>query len=426
MVAKLIIILCVFKCYFCDFGKEVSYNISLVLRWETLDFEWPDKDRKLESVTNRTFVPKNNFIRGFRLWQDFALITIPRWKSGVPVTLAKLTTATNSSDGRMGSPVLQPYPSWAMQNIDDCYALQSAHSIEIDSDEKLWVLDNGMIEELEHNRTVCPAKLMIIDLKSNFIIRTLIIPSEMTRPGSTFTSMAIDKYKQIAYIPDSIYDQSGFIVYDFNIDSFKRFDCEHLNVDDETFNFNNIPENLWSQFVSVSLNTDRNKLYFSIFDSDDLFFVRVSVFDENITDISTRVENLGKYGRSVQLTADPKGYMYFDVLNRKAVAQWRENSWVFQYTPHIVVQSKLLCHWISSLDIDSNGYLWIASTRFYDYVSNKVNDHKDNFRIFKVFVPRMENPKKPKTGFNAEYVVLVLFIIIIGLIIVEILMFNSD
>lgn len=421
--AKLIIILCVLECYNCDFGKEVNYNLSLVLRWDKLDLEWPDKERKSESITNLTFIPKNSFIRGFRLWQDLALVTLPRWKSGIPVTLAKIAL---SADGGISSPLLQPYPSWAMQNLDDCYALQSAHSIEIDSEEKLWVLDNGMVEELERNRTLCPAKLVIIDLKSNLIIRTLVIPAELTHTGSAFTSMAIDKYKQIAYIPDSTYDKSGFVVYNFNTDSFKRFDCEHLNADDETFNFNNIPENLWSQFVSVSLNSDRNKLYFSIFDSDDLFFVRVSVFDENITDISTRVENLGKYGRSVQLASDPKGYMYFDVLNRKAVAQWRENSWVFQYTPHIVVQSKLLCHWISSLDIDNDGYLWIASTRFYDYASNKFNEKKDNFRIFRVSVPRLENPKKPKTGFNAEYVVLVLFIIIIGLIIAEILMFNSD
>lgn len=423
MSVKLILILCILKCYRCDFGKEVNYNLSLVLKWNTLNFEWLDKDRESELIINNTYIPQNNFLRDFKLWHDYAFITLPRWKSGVPVTLAKVMVPTN---GEVSSPRLLPYPSWSMQKLNDCFALQSAHTIEIDYEEKLWVLDNGMVEELEQNRATCPAKLVIIDLKTNFIIRSLVIPSDTIRPGSTFTSMALDRYKQVAYIADSMYDRSGFVVYDFNSASFKRFECEHLNADEETFNFDIIPKNITSQFVSISLNTDRSKLFFSIFDSEDLYFVNVTTFDKNITDVSIYVENLGKYGRSVQLIADDKGYMYFDVLNHKAVAQWRENSWVFQYTPHIVAQSKLICHWISSLDIADDGYLWIISSRFYDYAENKFYKEKEYFRIFRMLVPRRENPKKPKTGFNAEYVVLILFIIIIGLIIIEILMFNAD
>lgn len=208
--------------------------------------------------------------------------------------------------------------------------------------------------------------------------------------------------------------------------TFKRFTCDQLNPDDSSTNTNYVPTYILTEFVSLALNTDRDKLYFSTADSSDLLYVNTSHFTADKNDVSDLVTDLGSKGRSTELISDSKGYMYFNVVNQKAVAQWRESSWVYHYSPHIVVKSKLLCHWISSLDVDEDGFLWIMSSRFHDYSNNRFRMEKDNVRIFRMFVPRQEKPRRPRYGFNAEYVVLILFIVIIGLIIIEILMFNSD
>ncbi|XKL67128.1 hypothetical protein PGB90_010548 [Kerria lacca] len=421
MSVKFIVVLCILKCCFCE---DISdNNLTLIFKWNTLELKWPSKERKTQLMDEQKYIPENSFIRDFKLWKNWTYFTIPRWKKGIPITLARIPTELNVLPT---SPPLEPYPSWSMQTLDDCFALQSVHSIDIDKDGQLWVLDSGMVEELRVNRTYCPPKLVIIDSNTSLIIKEAVIPANMKFNNSILTTMALEREKQIVYVVDSNYYNSGFIVYEYQTGIFKRFLCEQLSPDEDSSNINYIPPNIIPEFVSVSLNTERDKLYFSTFDSSDLLYVNVSVFTRSVNDISSFVVNLGKNGRSVKLISDSKGYMYFNIVNERSVAQWRESSWVFQYTPHIVVQSKLLCHWISSLDVDDEGYLWIVSNRFHDYSKDNFKLEKENIRIFRIYVPRKEKPKRPRTGFNAEYVVLILFLIIIGLIVIEILMFNTD
>lgn len=413
---------CVLKCYYCQ--NDDNSNITLIFKWHSLDFVWLNKEQKLQFIAEQKFIPENCVIREFKIHKDSAYVTLPRWKTGVPATLAKISI--NSNALLPASPLLEPYPTWSMQILDDCFALQSVHAIEIDDEGKLWILDNGMVEELTQSRTRCPPKLMIVDLQTKYIVKSNIIPSHIIRNGSIFTSVALDNTKKILYVADSNHYNSGFIIYTLTSGVFKRVACDELNSDEDKSGFHYIPDNIRTEFVSLTLNSDANKLYFSNFETSDLYYVNVSLFSSDILDISSYTVNLGKNGRNVKLVSDSKGYMYFDILNRKSVAQWRESSWVFQYTPRIILQNKLLCQWISSLDIDEEGYLWVISSRFMDYMYNKTNLEKENIRIFRAYVPRKEKPKKPKTGFSVEYVVLVLFIIIIGLIVIEILMFNID
>ncbi len=421
MYVKFFAILCVLKC--CDCQNDYDGSLTLIFKWNTLDYDWSDKEHRSRYINESKYISTNSFVRDFKIWAQWAYLTVPRWKIGIPATLVRIPLATTFLPA---SPELQPYPTWSLQMLNDCFALQSVHTIDIDSEGKLWVLDSGLVEELGENRSVCPPKLLVIDLQTNFIIKHATIPAEVRLNGSVLTTMALEREKQVVFIADSNYYESGIVVYNVTSDTFRRFSCEQLNPDEDSANINYIPAHITPEFVSISLNTDRNKLYFSTFDSQNLFYVNVSLFSRDELDISDHVVDLGKNGRTVKLIADTKGYMYFNIVNEKAVAQWRESSWVFQYTPKIILDSKLLCHWISSLDVDEDGNLWVVSNRFHDYSNNKLRVEKENIRIFRIFVPRKEKPKRPRTGFNAEYVVLILFVIIIGLIVIEILMFNTD
>ncbi|KAK7603670.1 hypothetical protein V9T40_003669 [Parthenolecanium corni] len=415
----ILLIICWLKCSFCE---EDSSNFTLVFKWNIIDYEWPTKETRSQYLNESKFVPQNCYIRDFKIWKKTVFVSLPRWKPGVPATLARFPIGPSFLPT---SPALQPYPSWSMQIFEDCFSLQSAHAIDIDAKGQLWVLDSGFVEEFVTNRTVCPPKLVVFNLQTNFIVKHVIIPTEVLVNNSVLTTMALDKDHQRVFIADSSYFSSGFIIYDGVTGTFKRYTCEQLSPDESSSNINYVPLYILPEFVSIALNTDHNKLYFSTADSSDLFYVNTSVFTMNKDDVSDLITDLGSNGRSTKLISDSKGYMYFNIVNKKAVVQWRESSWVYHYSPHVVIKNKLIRHWISSLDVDEDGYLWIMSSRFHDYSNNIFKMEKDNIRIFRLFVPRQEKPRKPKSGFVAEYLALVLFIAIIGLIITEILMFNS-
>lgn len=404
-------------------SQDDSNNFTLIFKWNVIDYKWPTEESRSQFLNESKFVPQNCYIRDIKIWNKTAYVTLPRWKPGVPATLARFPVDISFSPT---SPLLQPYPSWSMQTFEDCFSLQSAHTIDVDAEGQLWVLDAGLVEEFSANRTVCPPKLIVFNLHTNFIIKHETIPMEVLGNSSILTTMALDRDRKRLFIADSGYFSSGFIVYDGVAGTFRRFACEQLNPDESSTNVNYVPSYILPEFASITLNTKRDKLYFSTADSSDLLYVNTSVFTTDKDDISDLITDLGSNGRSSKLISDSKGYMYFNMINQKSVAQWGESSWTYHYSPRVIIKSKLLCHWISSLDVDEDGFLWIMSSRFHDYSNNQFKMEKDNMRIFRMSVPRQEKPHRPRNGFNAEYVVLILFIVIIGLIIIEILMFNSD
>lgn len=44
-----------------------------------------------------------------------------------------------------GKPLLQPYPSWEMQTINNYSALQYVQSMEVDTQGRMWILDTGRV-----------------------------------------------------------------------------------------------------------------------------------------------------------------------------------------------------------------------------------------------------------------------------------------
>lgn len=414
---KVTLLLCLLR-YSCS--NEVNSNLSIALRWNTLHYDWPDEIQKTESLDNGTYIPKNNFLRRLRLWRDKMFVTIPRWKSGIPVTLAEIRA--DSANGS-SSPPLSAYPSWSLQQLNNCSALQSVHSVEVDEQDNLWILDNGAVEELETTRRVCPPKLVIVSLNNNSVVRSVTVPENVLIEDSTLTCMTLDKEARVAFIADSNVQSSAFLVYRYDSSTFARFECEQLSPDAEgTIVTHYVPTNLVSQFVPIVLSADKQTLYFSVLDSIDLYSVSVAVFAENASDISTRVNNLGKHGNSVQITADSKGNLYMDMMHHKIVLQIRKNEWIRDYSSRVIVDSKLLCEWISSLEVDEEGHLWIVSSKFYEFATGAVNIKKENFRILKVNIPKKEAVQKTSIGFYTELVVFILFVIIIGLIVVELVL----
>jgi Major royal jelly protein len=96
---------------------------------------------------------------------------MPRWKRGVPATLAWVQFPNESK-----SPLLNPYPNLAFNTEGNCDGLTSVFRVMVDECDRLWVLDTGLVNTFEQAQQICPPKVMAFDLKTDALIYSLNIP----------------------------------------------------------------------------------------------------------------------------------------------------------------------------------------------------------------------------------------------------------
>ena len=76
--------------------------------WTYVDYDWASDADREEAISNRDYIIENNFIAGIKIFKDDVFVTIPRWLPGVPSTMNKVVMKDDK-------PILQPFPSWGMQ-----------------------------------------------------------------------------------------------------------------------------------------------------------------------------------------------------------------------------------------------------------------------------------------------------------------------
>lgn len=63
-------------------------NLRVAYQWKQIDFEFPNIDERQAAITNLTFISENVIPVGLEVYQNRLFITLPRWKKGVPASLA--------------------------------------------------------------------------------------------------------------------------------------------------------------------------------------------------------------------------------------------------------------------------------------------------------------------------------------------------
>ena len=134
-------------------------ELSFALTGQNLD--WPcESTHNIYESTGR-YIPRNIIVTRVQTHKDEAIVAIPRYKSGVPITLG-ITSLKNKNC----KPSITPFPSWEIQEEGNCVALQSAVDIVLDVQDILWVLDVGIVNTLEQPVRRCQPKILAIDIKS--------------------------------------------------------------------------------------------------------------------------------------------------------------------------------------------------------------------------------------------------------------------
>ena len=160
---KLIVLFVLAGLMNCEDPPEV---FAVIYEWSKLDFTWSDDTAKAKFLDSAQYIPENTTISGVKLWNDRIFLTLPRWRRGVPATLASIPHP-DSTTSRDPSPKLEPFPSWEMQQVGNCTALQNVQNIEIHPNGQMWVIDSGRVNTLsERSDDRCPPKLVIFDINT--------------------------------------------------------------------------------------------------------------------------------------------------------------------------------------------------------------------------------------------------------------------
>ncbi|CAG9812798.1 unnamed protein product [Phaedon cochleariae] len=363
-------------------------QLDVINQWNLLDFDLP------YHYDYRDYRAENTLFTGLEVTDDRLFLATPRLRAGVPATLS--TVPRNTPPG--SSPVLRAYPDWSahsgLRGDVNCSGLISVYRMRIDSCNRLWVLDSGVMTSLDDFTRVCQPKLVVFDLFSDQIIRTVYLPNGVLRPSSLLTNLVVDESIQgrcdssFVYMSDTA--APGLVVYDGIRDQAWRFthptmfpdpNFSDYVIDGESFT-------LMDGVVGLTHSPKLGVVYFQPLATDRIFSISTTTltkgppgeFEKLPINLVGKKSSQG-LGLTLNLLDET---VYFSPLAETSVASWNP----------LTNKQKLLAYdperlqFPAELRWRSDGALWLLSTRFQKFFLRTVSPNEVNLRVIRIFPSR--------------------------------------
>jgi hypothetical protein len=141
-----------------DVTTSKASRLLEVFSWRQMDFAYPSEEVRRFAKYTGDFIPANINPIGVAAAGSRVFITMPRWRVGVPATLATVQFTGNRTSST--SPLLEPYPDWSWNRLGNCEGITSVYRVKVDECGRVWVLDTGVAM----SRRLCPAQVLAFDL----------------------------------------------------------------------------------------------------------------------------------------------------------------------------------------------------------------------------------------------------------------------
>eukprot|EP01121_Diplochlamys_sp_Union-15-3_P011318 TRINITY_DN3265_c0_g1_i1.p1 TRINITY_DN3265_c0_g1~~TRINITY_DN3265_c0_g1_i1.p1 ORF type:complete len:400 (+),score=79.49 TRINITY_DN3265_c0_g1_i1:17-1216(+) len=376
----------VYLIYLCALIILVSANPTLLAEWVYLDYDWQTPEQRSQYIINGKYIIENNVMAGIKLYKGEIYVTVPRWREGVPSTLNKLITKNNMT-------ILQPYPSWDMQQIGNYSALQYVQSMEIDSRGWMWILDVGRLNIFGSPDQIVngPAKLVIWSIIENCLIREFVLPNSVSPfDGSFLNDIVVDETAGFAYMTDT-WGDGGIVVYDFNTNQARRWDDPTLKGNKSAIIvINGKSYNNDSPSDGIALSHDGSLLFYCALSRKELYGIPTKPlkdFSTSYNNISHQIIDFGAKGYSDGMAFSDNENLYFGSLEQSAI---------FEYNPleplsnmKMIAMDPLFSQWPDTFAFDGLGNLiWVSNKLQKFFYGEMVFDGSDgaNFRIWSLFI----------------------------------------
>ncbi|RZB40753.1 yellow [Asbolus verrucosus] len=368
-------------------------------QWKTLDYDYPSEIDRLAAIDNEDFIPKNNLPLGLEVYKNRLFVTMPKWKPGVPVTLAVLPRKPKHP-----SPKLVPYPNWDYHITESCEGLTSVFRVQADTCGRLWVLDSGQIDISIKPKQVCPPQIVVFDLATDKPVLRYELPEEFIKQDGLFTNIAVDVrdgdcVNVHAYLTDVW--RYGLVVF-----SMKRMRSwritDHLFYPDPlsaAYNVHGLEFEWVDGIFGLALGPYSRKaqdriLYFHPMSSFREFYVKTSVIcnETGWNDVKDAFkvigQSRGKFGHVSASGMDRNGILFFNMVTRDSIGCWDSRKPYKRDNLGIVAKSTKTLVFPNDLKIDNEERqsVWVLSNRLPFYLYRNLNKNDINFRIMSAYV----------------------------------------
>jgi len=378
--------------------EETSFPRSTVASFEgQVNYKWDEEHREQAYLDSGAFNPPVNVITGIKIKPGVnanpeaavIFLTVPRWFGGVPSTLNKITVDLTRA-GPVENPVLEPFPSWDMQEVGNCDALQYVQSMEIDNDGNMWIIDNGRVNTFTPTPdNACPPRLLIIDTDTGEMVDDpYIFPEGVVGYDSTFLNdITIDGNQGVAYISDMVGpNPGGLIVYNRNSRTSSRFFDDSMSPEKPITWFFRGDILGVDQFANpingVALTPSADRVYYTALQGVTLYSVSTSALVDNSTDWKSTIINHGERNGSTDgMTIDCKGNLFHSDLNEGSIYSWNIESTEEPTSAKFVAGNDEEMWWTDTYAWDDAGYMWVTADFLPTVFMNATFDRMNIFRI---------------------------------------------
>ncbi|ALC42498.1 yellow-d2 [Drosophila busckii] len=332
-------------------------------------------------------------------------VTIPRFVKGVPYSLAYVT-----NEQRGNGTVLRAYPSydWHQSHGADCNGLTSVYRTQIDECGRMWILDSGEIDFVQH----CAPQLYALDLASGGVVHHYRLPQGTYKPGfSRFVTPTInlDAHNcdvSHVYMADSI--GSGLVVYDVNAQRSWRIENKftYPHPDFGTFTVAGESFELWDGTVGLTLTPHGlapRMLYFHSLSSDWQMTLPLEALNNATNwrdkDTASALEQfvlLGKRGsQCVGSAMSETGTLFCGLVQPASILAWNIRQPYTQQNLALLIEDEQRLQFPSGIKIVRNyegkEEFWVLSNRLQKAFGTGLNFKEINFRIQKCGVHELLN-----------------------------------
>ncbi|KAJ0173941.1 hypothetical protein K1T71_010087 [Dendrolimus kikuchii] len=383
-------------------------------QWKVIDYKWESNAAKQKAIQAGDYIPENNMPTGVARWRDKLFITIPRWKDGVPSSLNYVSLNGTQQEA------LNPYPNWAEAYVPSktcCLhskrTVVSTFRVFIDGYDRLWVVDNGVLDMTDEAKRIAPASLMIFDLNTDELILRHEFSNDVVQDSSVLTSVVADISSKgcscdnsYAYIADM--GSNALIVYSLKNDEAWRIDHDSLNFDPEDGDDGGM--------LSIALGPVKGDgscdLYMQLPSSTNLYKISTKLLrDKNIPkdQIKNGLQVVGDRGPLSQGTAcdfDPATKVLFNTqLSRNGIGCWHVDKPFNEENTPVIISDCNMLEFPNDIKVDHDGDIWILSDRQSKFLYGSMDFTQMNFKVLTAPVADviMDTPCEKKSGFNKAF-----------------------
>ncbi|CAH4028629.1 unnamed protein product [Pieris brassicae] len=368
-------------------------QLDILYEWKQLDYQWPSEEARNTALASRAFIPGNGMPMGIERHRDRLFITVPRWRHGVPASL----TYINLNDNSTKSPALIPYPNWAAHDMNNGKpTIVSPFRVRADKCNRLWVLDNGKIGNLENDTVKYPPAILIYDLLTDTLLRNYVFPDDQVKEESGFANIAIEDIDcEYTYAYAGDLGKPGIVVYSWKKNESWRITHHYFHPDPLACDFSVKGHNFsWTDALfGLSLSAPNADNYSTLYFHPMASYNEFAVSTEYLRNQTVAEANfnafklLGSRGPNAQSSAsfvDPKtGVLFYSLVNLNAVACWRTTNkeYLMKNQGRIYMDDEKMIY-PTDIKVDYEENLWVLSNRMPIWMYGKLDPNDVNFRVF--------------------------------------------